>query len=291
MTIEPIDVVMLTKNSEGILCQCLKSIYKNIPVRRLIVLDASSIDNTLKILRGFNNEHGNIVFITENGSRARARQRGIREVETDWFMFVDSDIILCNNWFKKAVKYINEAVGAIWGLNFDVTPHMRDKRFLSFLALVARECFNLRGGMHDTLIRREILEDIEIPEQLHAYEDTYIINRIKKKGYKVVIGEDIYCLHYRPTHYYTLKESVSLAATEIKCGLVYSHIYKYALYYPLLTLNWLTHLLNKNFKDNYFIRAIHRLSVTGLGKFSVFPSFVNSKRLCGSSKNSPMIEA
>jgi glycosyltransferase involved in cell wall biosynthesis len=245
---EPIDVVMLTKNSAGILRQCLESIYKNIPVKRLIVLDASSIDNTLTILGDFNKEYGNIAFITENGSRAKARQRGIREVETDWFMFVDSDVILCNNWFKKAVKHINEDVGAIWGINFDVTPNIRSKRFLTLLALVARGCFSLRGGMHDTLIRREILEDIEIPEQLHAYEDAYIINWIKKKGYRVVVGEDIYCLHYRPAQYYTFKESISSAATEIKCGLIHSHIYNYAFYYPLLTLNWIIQALNKTLK-------------------------------------------
>ena len=245
---ESVDVIMLTKNSESILRECLKSVYENVPVRRLIVLDASSTDGTSEIIREFEKEYGNIVFITENGSRARARQRGIEEADTDWFMFVDSDVILCKNWFKKAIKYAGEDVGAVWGLNFDVTPDLRNKRFLRLLALVARGCFNLRGGMHDTLIRREILEDIEIPERLHAYEDAYIVNWIKKKGYKVVVGEDIYCLHYRPAQYYTFKESVSLAANEIKCGLIYSHIYKYALYYPLLTLNWLIHVLNKNFK-------------------------------------------
>lgn len=63
------------------------------------------------------------------------------------------------------------------------------------LALVAREWFNLRGGMHDTLIRRELVKDIKIPEQLHAYEDAYIVNQIKKKGYKVVIGDEfIVCI-------------------------------------------------------------------------------------------------
>jgi glycosyltransferase involved in cell wall biosynthesis len=245
---EPVDVVMLTKNSESILHECLKSVYENVPVGNLIVLDASSTDGTPEIISEFEKENGNIIFITENGSRAKARQRGIKEVKTEWFMFVDSDVILCKDWFKRAAKYVGSDVGAVWGLNFDVIPNMRSKRFLRLLALVARGCFSLRGGMHDTLIRREILEDIEIPEQLHTYEDAYITNWIKKKGYRVVVGEDIYCLHYRPTQYYTFKESVSLAAIEIKCGLIYSHIYRYAFYYPLLTLNWIVQVLNRNFR-------------------------------------------
>jgi len=246
---KPIDVVMLTKNSGSILRECLTSVYENIPVNRLIVLDASSTDNTSAIIEEFDRKYGNVIFIIENGSRAKAREIGIREVETEWFMFVDSDVILCKNWFKKATKHIDDSVGAVWGLNFDITPKTRNKFFLKLLAILAKKCFNLRGGMHDALIRRETVEDISIPEWLHAYEDTYIINWIKKKGYRVIVGDDIYCFHYRPNWYYTLRESISAATIEVKCGLIYSHLYRYVLYYPLLTFNWMIQALYKNFKS------------------------------------------
>ncbi len=247
---EPIDVVMLTKNSDHLLSECLKSIYENVPVRRLIVVDGSSTDDTLKIMDEFNKKYGNVKIITENGSRAKARTRGIREVETEWFMFADSDVILCKDWFEKAEKQINKNVGAIWGLNIDVIPNVKNKLFLKSLALIARECFNLRGGMHDTLIRRELVENINIPERLHAYEDAYIVNWIKKKGYKVVVGDDIYCLHYRPSEDWNWKESLSLAALEIKCGLIYSHTFRYAFYYPFFTFYWFLQVLSKNFGGN-----------------------------------------
>ncbi len=32
-------------------------------------------------------------------------------------MFVDSDVVLCKNWFKKVSRYIREDVGAIWGVD------------------------------------------------------------------------------------------------------------------------------------------------------------------------------
>ncbi len=51
---DPIDVVMLTKNSEHILNKCLTSIYENVPVKRLIVVDGSSTDSTLKIMNELN---------------------------------------------------------------------------------------------------------------------------------------------------------------------------------------------------------------------------------------------
>jgi len=244
---DAIDVVMLTKNSEHLLNKSIKSIYDNVPVNRLIIIDGSSVDNTLSILHKINKKHGNIRVIIEKSSRAKARERGIKEVETEWFMFVDSDVILCKDWYKKIQKYLKDDVGAIWGLNIDVIPNVKNKFFLKSLMLVARECFKLRGGMHDTLIRRKLVEDIKIPEELHAYEDLYIVNWIKKKGYKVLVGNQIFCLHYRPFTDWNIKESVSLASLEIKCGLYHSHVFQYAFYYPFFVFYWFLQVFNTFF--------------------------------------------
>jgi glycosyltransferase involved in cell wall biosynthesis len=239
---QAIDVVVLTKNSEHLLDKCLASIYANVPVKNLIVVDGFSTDGTLKIVNEINEEHGNITVLNENGSRAKAREKGLRQVRTEWFMFVDSDVILSRDWFRKAEKNIRTDVGAVWGVNIDVIPNVKDKRFLKLQSLIARQCFNLRGGMHDTLIRREAVEGIKIPEQLHVYEDAYIMNWIKEKGYKVVIGDDIYCLHFKPPGNWNLKNGVSQAILEVKCGLVYSHIYEYVFYYPVFMFHWFLQL-------------------------------------------------
>jgi glycosyltransferase involved in cell wall biosynthesis len=239
---QAIDVVVLTKNSEHLLDKCLASIYANVPVKNLIVVDGFSTDGTLKIVNEINEEHGNITVLNENGSRAKAREKGLRQVRTEWFMFVDSDVILSRDWFRKAEKNIRTDVGAVWGVNIDVIPNVKDKRFLKLQSLIARQCFNLRGGMHDTLIRREAVEGIKIPEQLHVYEDAYIMNWIKEKGYKVVIGDDIYCLHFKPPGNWNLENGVSQAILEVKCGLVYSHIYEYVIYYPIFMFHWFLQL-------------------------------------------------
>jgi glycosyltransferase involved in cell wall biosynthesis len=235
---QAIDVVVLTKNSEHLLDKCLASIYANVPVKNLIVVDGFSTDGTLKIVNKINEEHGNITVLNVNGSRAKAREKGARQVRTEWFMFVDSDVILSRDWFRKAEKIIRTDVGAVWGVNIDVIPNMKDKRFLKLQSLIARQCFNLRGGMHDTLIRREAVEGMKIPEQLHAYEDAYIINWIKEKGYKTVIGDGIYCLHFKPPGDWNLKNGISQAIFEVRCGLVYSHLYGYAVYYPFFLFYW-----------------------------------------------------
>jgi len=239
---QAIDVVVLTKNSEHLLDKCLASIYENVPVNNLIVVDGFSTDATRKILNEINEEHGNITVLNENGSRAKAREKGLRQVRTEWFMFVDSDVILSRDWFRKAEKSIKTDVGAVWGVNIDVIPNVKDKRLLKLQRLIAKRCFKLRGGMHDTLIRREVLKEIRIPEQLHVYEDAYIMNWIKEKGYKVVIGNDIYCLHFKPPENWNLENGISQAVLEVKCGLVYSHLYRYVFYYPIFVFHWFLQL-------------------------------------------------
>ncbi len=239
---QAIDVVMLTKNSEHLLEQSLSSIYRNVPIKQLIVVDGFSTDSTLKILDKFNHRYGNVSVISINGSRARAREAGIKQVGTEWFMFVDSDVILSRDWFKKAKKNMVPNVGAIWGVNVDLIPNVTYKFFLKLQNLIARQCFSLRGGMHDTLIRHEAVEDIKIPELLHTYEDAYIIDWIKEKNYKAVVDDEVYCLHFKPPKNWKLENAVSEAILELKCGLVYSHNYLYMAYYPFFMFHWFMQL-------------------------------------------------
>lgn len=235
---QAIDVVMLTKNSEHLLDKCLTSLYYNVPIHTLIVIDAFSTDRTLKIFERFNRMYGNVKILSMNGSRARAREKGITQVATDWFLFIDSDVILSKDWFKNAQKEIKGDVGAVWGVNIDAIPHLKSDPVLKLQVLIANECFKLRGGTHDTLLRLDLVSDIRIPPQLHTHEDAYIMNWVKQKGYKAIIGQDIYCLHFRSPTNLDLPNALEGAILELKCGLIYSHNFAYIAYYPFFTLSW-----------------------------------------------------
>jgi glycosyltransferase involved in cell wall biosynthesis len=89
-----IDVVIITRNSERMLGECLKSVYANVQVNRLIIVDGYSTDKTLQIVREFQEKHGNVLVIHDRGTRATARQKGIDNVKTEWFLFVDSDAMV-----------------------------------------------------------------------------------------------------------------------------------------------------------------------------------------------------
>jgi len=74
---DPVDVVVLTKNSERILRRCIDAVYENVPVNTLIVVDGYSTDGTLKIVKEFQERHGNVTIVQDRGTRGKARQVAI----------------------------------------------------------------------------------------------------------------------------------------------------------------------------------------------------------------------
>ncbi len=213
---DSVDVVLLTKDSERVLTRCVESIYQNVPVATLIVVDGYSMDKTLEILDGFNQKYHNVKIVSENGTRATARQKGIENVTTEWFLFVDSDVVLCRDWYKKAQKYIQPDVGAIWGI--EVWSTVTKPKTLRLFLITTRKIFDVRGGTHDTLIRTSVVRDIKIPSNLHVFEDTYIKDWITHKGYQVVACYSPFCIHYRPQSVWSLRGSLSLVSESMRIG-------------------------------------------------------------------------
>jgi len=229
-----IDIVVLTRNSERILKECLTSVYKNVPINNLIIVDGYSTDATLEIVKEFQEKHSNVVLIQEKGTRGSARQKAMSKVKTDWFMFVDSDVILCDGWFAKAKKQMKDNVGAIWGM--EIWSVLKNTRVLGLFERVTMKIFEKRGGTHDLLVRRKAVEDIRIPFHLHTYEDSYIKSWICKNGYKVIPVYDPYCIHYRPEDVWTIKQSVGLVASDLKFAIRHPQLFLSYAFYAAIVL-------------------------------------------------------
>jgi len=224
--LEPIDVAILTMNSDRMLRECINSIYQNIPVNNLIIIDGYSTDGTADIVREFQKKYGKVTFIQEKGTRASARQTAIGLVKSDWFMFVDSDVLLSKNWFAEAEKLVKDDVGAIWGI--EIWSVLRKSKLLRIFERLTIKIFEIRGGTHDTLIRRRTVEDIKIPYHLHTYEDGYIKDWIEKKNYKVLGVYEPYCVHFRPDEVWTTRKHIELMVSDLK----------YAVHRPKLILSY-----------------------------------------------------
>ncbi|MEM2366831.1 MAG: glycosyltransferase family 2 protein [Candidatus Bathyarchaeia archaeon] len=216
MSIESVDVVVLTKNSDRVLEKCLNSIYKNIPVNRLIVVDGYSTDSTFKIIEKFREKYGNVVLLLDNGTRGSARMKGIKEVKAEWFVFVDSDVVLCDKWFEKAKSILADDVGGVWGI--EIWEDIRNPLVLKLFLKITWKIFDLRGGTHDLLVRREAIKDIDIPRNLHVFEDAFIKDWIEKKGYRLVATYDPYCVHYRSPEVWTIRGSIQILIEHLRFG-------------------------------------------------------------------------
>ncbi|MGZ4850659.1 MAG: glycosyltransferase family 2 protein [Candidatus Bathyarchaeia archaeon] len=223
---EPVDVAILTMNSARMLRECLNSVYKNIPVNNLIVIDGFSTDNTEEIINEYQKKYGNVIFVQEKGTRGTARQRAIQLVKTEWFVFVDSDVLLSNNWFAQAEKLVKGDVGAVWGI--ELWSVLKDSKVLKLFERVTLKIFEKRGGTHDLLVRRKTVEDIKIPYQLHTYEDGYIKDWIGKKGYKVLGVYEPYCIHFRSDSVWTTRKHIEFMVSDLK----------YAIHRPILLLSY-----------------------------------------------------
>lgn len=242
-----VDVVIITKNSQRMLKDCIKSIYRNVPVNHLIIIDGHSTDKTLEIVRQFQKKHQNILVFQDNGNRATARQKGIGKVETEWFVFVDSDAVLCKDWFKKAEKLLNQNVGGLWGV--EIWSTIQNSTVLKLFLLITRKIFDLRGGTHDTLVRTDLVKDIEIPKKLHVFEDAFVRDWIIKKGYKIIACYDPFCLHFRPESVWTLRGSLGIIADAIRMGRV-SLLVRLTLPYGFYTAYSVYQLVRKRIRQS-----------------------------------------
>jgi len=197
-----------------------------IPYRQIILVDDST-DETRDFFRKWCEKYGKELTISGSRlygyvkpTRATARQTAIdiffENFTDDWLMFVDDDVILNPGWWQEAEIYLTDPkIGIIWGLNFDATSdrHTYLKALgIDYVQYLVKEFFR-RGGTHDTLIRREALEGIRIPPDLHFFEDWYILKYVCDKGYRVgLVRSGV--THYNPEWSYgseTIKEMARLA--------------------------------------------------------------------------------
>ena len=101
--LEPVDVLLLTLDAEIYLEKCLDTVYREVPVDKVIVVDGGSKDKTLDILNKYPR--------TEIHVRSDIRTTGkcyefmLGRATTPWIVFMDADIELPEGWYDEMVMY------------------------------------------------------------------------------------------------------------------------------------------------------------------------------------------
>ncbi len=146
-----IDVVMPTYNSnKGLFSLVLESIRRHVPLNRLIIVDRYSSDGTVELIK---EKFPDALVIRTSASLGYARYVGIGQVETEWFAFIDSDVIVLPNWFSSISRYTHyEKTGAVESSYMNIQDISSNQRIqLSGLS---------KTNTHYTIIRRLLLEEL-----------------------------------------------------------------------------------------------------------------------------------
>lgn len=196
---------MITKNSLEKVGKYFEKVWNSslqVPYKLIILIDYSDNENTKNFVKNFADLHNKELIVTQSRlygwhkpTRATARQTAIdiflNNTNFEWLFFLDDDFILRNNWWQEASSYLpNPEIGLIWGIDF--TPFWKERNMWLRVrgydeVSYAIKNFEIRGGLHDTLLRRKAIENIELPPWANVFEDAWVKRFIECKGFKYAI--------------------------------------------------------------------------------------------------------
>jgi len=172
---------------------------------------------------------------------AQARKLAISHVETEWFAFIDSDIMLFPDWFKILGNLREKNVGGIQGtdqyaneslINYsEWQENIWKKKFLhetadqiSVFNLDSFKRDRVRGLTHNTLVRTSCVKDWNPPLGLNVGEDHHLFLDVVKQRYNWIVVNNPVCLHYA---FMNLTENIRRGLVEaqevkkvINCGYI-----------------------------------------------------------------------
>jgi glycosyltransferase involved in cell wall biosynthesis len=174
-----IDVAMPTWNSapvvEGTLSQLGESTAGSpVDVDRLLVFDNGSDDDTVALAEERAESAGwTFEADVRPCSLPEARQRAIDAVETEWFLFLDDDVRVSEEYLETLFGATAPLVGGVQGRKRSRGEHPSD-----WTRRRAR-----RAGTHATLLRRRAVEGVSFPSDLAVLEDEYLRRHVDANGH------------------------------------------------------------------------------------------------------------
>ena len=188
--LEPIDVIICTKNSGKTLQPVLERVFKYVPVSNLIIVDGGSTDDTLRIADKYTDK---IIF---DGGKPLgfARALGLELAKTDIVAFIDSDTYIPPNWYKVLINHFSDpetavATGVlIYGYNVKPLRKQSEYRCLHK---------NRRNwGLNNALLRRETIINIgNLRRDLISAEDVELCERVETNGYNWITDNSVISIH------------------------------------------------------------------------------------------------
>ena len=185
----PISIIIPAKNEERHLPKLLKSIAEQtVQPAEIILADAKSEDNTVKIAKDFN------VKIIEGGMPAVGRNRGAESAITDIFFFMDADTYFLNNSdlkeiYEKFLKSNLDLASCYFKMNSKedgIQSKITQFVYNSLKWFVSRRLNRIFKFDFSTffIAKRDPFERVGgFDEKLDVLEDSELVKRLSRLGY------------------------------------------------------------------------------------------------------------
>ena len=108
-------IVLPTYNQSKFLKKCIKSILsQTFQNWELIIINNNSTDDTLRVVKNFNDKRIRTFSINNQGILAKSRNLGIKKSKSEWICFIDTD----DKWYPKKLEevkiYIENTKGELF---------------------------------------------------------------------------------------------------------------------------------------------------------------------------------
>lgn len=180
-----IDVVIPTKG-EPSLIYCVKLTRKYVPVNNLILVASRRTRNLVENL-------GDIIIYDDRKNVGIARSLGLKEVKTEFYASIDSDVLLNPSWYKWCIKTIeDETVAACQGYAKPIGKirgHLQE-RFIRDGGMYGKGL----AGLGNTLLKTKLVRKVGMPK-IPVGEDWALRNRLEAIGYKWISNVNLQSKH------------------------------------------------------------------------------------------------
>jgi len=215
--IKRLTIIICTYNRAKCLESALKSLIKqfgNSNYFEIIVIDNNSQDDTKNIIKKYLNKLSFLKYIFEpKQGLSYARNRGIKEANSEYIAFLDDDAITCPNWVKLAYEIIDFKKPDIFG--GPMYPYYEDKKPKWYkddyaIRKVTNKPRLLKSSEFITaaniFYKKDIFNKIGLFDvdlgmkgnKVSLGEETQIQLKADKQGYKIFYHPNLYINHLVP---------------------------------------------------------------------------------------------